>query len=590
MQNRFHAPTAALLTTLLAGGLFACSDKNKEGAETAQASAPAKAEKKVELPAHFKLIPADSPYVFATFEKMPPELVEQFFKVLGPVMGNSVGSLDAQMAGSEDPAEKFVAALLANLKDIKTAADLEKLGLSKTPHFAMYGLGLFPALRMELSDGAKVKGLIDAAAKKAGVDATSKKEGDADVWSITQDNMTVLAGIGGNHLFAAAYPASMDAKLRPMVVGGSAPAQNHGDGAAVKDLIAKYKFKNYMVGWINADAIAATIVGDGAGLAKEGWDAFAKVDPSAVQQFTPECKTEIKGLVANAPRMVIGYDDFSAKLMSARMVVETKDTLRKDLAALRAPVPGLDGNYTGQVLFAFGLGLDLQKTLDFAKKKAMEIQSAPYKCAELAGLNDGARDMAQQLAMPTIPPVALQTKGLNMILSDADVKGGNLGPQAAATAKATAVISHDNPMGVIALLQTMVPQLAQLQVKDDGTPVAIPPALANGMVAEPHLAVKGKMMAISIGQGMKASIPKLFEAKAPADPPLLAFGYDAGLFLDSMATQMEGMMAMMPPESQAEMKANVQMQKAMAAIMGLTSYAVFLNDQGIVMKQTVAFE
>jgi hypothetical protein len=46
-------------------------------------------------------------------------------------------------------------------------------------------------------------------------------------------------------------------------------------------------------------------------------------------------------------------------------------------------------------------------------------------------------------------------------------------------------------------------------------------------------------------------------------------------------------MAQLPPEMQADMQASQAMSNAMASMLGVTSYAVHLNDKGIVLKQNV---
>jgi hypothetical protein len=577
---------AAVCALSLSLGVAGCNDEKgadapKTGDQKAQAKAGDKAAA-VQAPEFLKLIPSDTPYVFANFEAVPKPVLDKMFKAMEPMIAEAEKAIAKEIETNQgdNPEAKMVRAVLEELKGNLSVAGLEKLGLGTDVRFALYGVGVMPVFRLQVKDGAALKALIARVEEKGGQKAPTKKLGDVEYWGIQEDGMTGAVAIIGNELVGALAPDAAADKVLAMAFGQTKPEKSLADTGALQDVLKKYGFQPYGVGMIDAKIVADTLLGASSGLNAE---VFASVQ-AAMPPLSADCKGEIQGMVAKAPRMVFGYDKFTADEIAATYVVELDGGLAKELAGLRAPVPGLSGLPEGKPLMAFGVGLDIAKTIEFAKGKAKAIAAAPYKCELLQDLNQSATMAAQQLESAPIPPFVTGVKGAYVVVKDADLSAG-MGPQALGSVKAYGVLSADKPDELVTMLKGMVPPLAALDLKPDGAAIALPPGLVP--VPSAHAAMNDKTVGIAIGDGMQGELPAFLTAKAGEDPPLFAFSYDVGRIMKSINDQMAKSMAQLPPEMQADMQASQAMSNAMAGMLGLTSYAVHLNDKGIVLKQNI---
>jgi hypothetical protein len=578
IRNRILATACA---ATMAWGAVGCSDKGDTAKGGADKGKPAAAAKAAELkaPDFLKEIPADTPYVFANFEALPKPVLDKIFKNFEPMLTEAQAAMDAELAkAADDPQAKLVHAILDELKGNMNSAGLEKLGFGTEPRFALYGIGVLPAFRAQIKDGAALKATIERIETKAGQKAPTKKLGDVEYWAIQNDGMTVAIALTGNEIRATFAPDAVADKVIGVLLGQTKPAKSLADSGMLQKVIGDYGFTPYGVGVIDTKKIADTILGDAQGLDGEIFAALKGGMPA----LSADCKGEIQGMVAKAPRVVFGYDKFDAGEMSASYIVELDGGLAKELGALRAPVPGLDAVPQGSPLMSVGAGIDLAKTIEFAKAKVNAIKAAPYKCEMLAGLNEGANDLSSKLEQP-LPPFLTGVHGFYLVVKDADLSQG-IGPQVMGSVKAYGVVSVDKPADLVTMAKGMVPPLAALDVKPDGKAVALPAGLAP-MPA--NVAMNDKAIGVAVGAGMEGDLPGLLTAKAGEDPPLAAFSYDVGRIMKATSAQMKAMAAQMPPEMQENMKHQQAMQDAVANFLGLTSYSVHLNDKGIVLKQDI---
>lgn len=558
--------------------------QQKSGSVTPQAKggdkATAKAPTKIEAPSSFAAIPADTPYVIAAFEPLPREVTDKIGAAFAPLIKEMEAEIEREVARStgDSTEEKLGRALWDELKGNFNRAGLEKLGISTEPRFALYGIGVMPAFRIELKDPAALKAAIDRVQTKVGEKAPVQKLGEQEYWGIDEDGMSFAVAIVGNELVAGVVPQGGKDALLPILFGQKKPEKSLVDGGALTTVAQQHGFKPYLLGMVDVDGIARTILGQGKGTNAQVWTALGAPVPT----LSETCQTEILGLVANAPRMVMGYTDITAKHWGAKYVIETKPELATALKGLTAPVPGLGERQ--DALFALGAGIDLQKAIEFAKSRIAAVKAAPFKCEQLADLNQAVSEMEQGLNQP-IPPFVTNIKGFNVVVKDGDFSKGQ--PQAI---KGFALVRVDQPDQLLAMAKGMAPPLASLEVPMDGKPVAFPAGLIPPVVDEPHIAMNDKAIAVSVGQGEAAGLTGVLNAKSPADAPLLAVSYDMKKFMGLMTAQMEQQMAFLPPEMQAEKKKEAELMKSVANALGDVGYAIQLTDKGIVLQQDMYFE
>jgi hypothetical protein len=556
-------------------------------------------------PAYLELIPAETPYVMAAYARMPQDVVEAMFVKFGPVYDKSLETWAAQIAAAqlarsaqaaavatdpnapapppsiEDIGLKVVSALLDELKGNFSVAGFAKLGLSTQPLFAVYGIGVLPAIRLELKDPALFNAMIDRVQAKSGVTLDKGEVGGQAYRTFTYEEAKIAFATQGNELLVTAGNDAALAAVLPVLFGQQKPEKSLAASGALKKLMDDYGFKPYVLGYVDTKIVAATLMGDGQGLnAKVLATLGAEIPP-----LSPVCKTEINGLVDNAPRAVLGYDELTASSMTVRAIVELKPELATALKDLRAPVAGLSEQVEGTPLIALGLGLDVQKVMEFAKGKAAAVGAAPYQCELLAELNNTASEIAGSLASPQIPPVVTTLKGFNLYIQDGSLEGG-----APKDLKAVATVGTANPMVIVAMAQGMIPDLATLKIDASGTPAPLPPIASVPLLAGAQVAVKDTTLALSVGEGMGAKLTQLVDAKPAADAPLLVVAYDAGSFMQKMASVTDALGGAMPPEAKAEFDRSMALNAELSKLMGMSVNSVLLGDRGITFKQKVAIK
>lgn len=550
-----------------------------EAAEGATAGEATEAPKASDMPAFVELIPAETPYVIAGLKPMPAAVATKMFDAMDPLFAQMQAELKNELANLGEAAteqDKLGKAILEELDGKLNAKGLESLGMSTTPTFALYGIGLMPVMRVELADPKALEAAIARVETKAGVKAPKLKTGDHEYYGHAEDGLRMVVAIQGKELVFALTPDALAETTVPMILGSKKPEKNAKDG--LQALAKANGYAGYGLGFVDNMLITEILLGDGKGLNGKVLEEMKKAG-AEIGAVDPACKAEIKGLAGIAPRFVFGSKTVTEKLWVTHFMVETRADIAKDLAGLAAPVPGLGADNTS--LVAFGFGLDVGKTIAFAKKKVGEITAAPYKCAMLNDLNMGATEMQAGLNQP-LPPFVNQLRGLYVEVKSADTS--SMPPK---DIKAVAVLAADKPAELFAMAKGMVPPLAAVNLTADGKPVALPAAELGipPFVQAPHAAMTEAGIAVSVGAGEEQNLGKALAAKGASPAPLFSFGYDVGEFMGAVNKQAQAAMAGLPEEFRKEQEQQMKATMSLAKILGVVTSNVTLGEKGIVIEQ-----
>lgn len=555
--------------------------KGGEAAQGQAAAGGADAPAKAAMPAFVEMIPAETPYVIAGLQPMDKAIADKMFKAMDPLLAQMQSELKSEMANMGEATsneDKLAKAVMEELDGKLNAKGLAELGISTTPTYALYGIGLMPVVRIELADPAKLKAAIGRVETKAGVKAPVLKSGDVEYYGVVEDGLHMVIAIQGNELVFGLTPDSMAKTTVPMILGTTKPEKNLAKSGVFEAMMKDYGYKGIGLGYVDNMAIASTLLGEGKGINAQ---VLVEMNKSGANIGTVDdvCKGEIKGLVSMAPRIVFGSKQADTKLWITEFIVETKSELTKELKGLAAPVAGLGIDNGG--LMSFGFGLDVGKTITFLKGKAAAVKANPYKCAFFADMNQGFAEMEMGLNQP-LPPVINNLRGLYVNVKSADTS--TMPPKAI---KAVAVLAANKPAELFAMAQGMVPPLATLKLAPGGEPVAIPAAELGipPFVEAPHAAMGENAIAISVGAGEEKGLKGALSAKTPAEPPLFSFGYDVGAFMGAIQAQTKAMLEGMPEEFRKEQEAQMKASAAVGEVFGVVHSNVTLGDKGIVIEQ-----
>jgi hypothetical protein len=456
------------------------------------------------VPALFASIPADTPYLLASLDAPPPELWTKMKQVYQPL-------IDAVTAKSQEQQGKnaVLDAVLSEIEGKWNQAGIESLGFSSQPRFAIYGLGLQPAvIRAAIKDGKAVQATIERIAAKAGKQLPpSLTRGGRSYWQhADSDGTTVVVSIGDHELIAAlGKTEDVEAKLG-LILGLDRPARNMADGALVKQLMVRHGFGGQLIGFADTRQLAGKAV-EAAGAAA-----------------SPACTGALDRLSGKLPRLVLGYSELSGTKIAGALVVEMAPEVVADLRALKTEVPGLRAALSGPSLMAFAAGVNLARAQQLGGAAAGSLQQLGTACG-LGALVDGAASAARGLAKPLPEPVG-QISGAAVVV-DALTLGASGTPE---KIEGTALIASPDAHALFDKAGAMDPTIKSLGVTADGKlhdlhiPMPMPFALSAG--------VGDRTIVLAAGARARGAGDQLIGARASGKAPLFAMSYDIGKLMD----------------------------------------------------------
>lgn len=495
-------------------GLLALAACKKEG-ELPPGFGPQRAAvdvDKLQSPALFAHIPADTPYVVAAFEATPLDYLSKLKRTLGPAMGRTLDRIRSLADDSE--LARWIDAVTDELDGKWSVKGLESLGLSARPRFAFYGHGAAPAvLRLEVKDAKAVLATVERIAARAGARLPAlETRHNREFWRIELPGETgAIVSLADNQLVAAFGPRHAIAAVLPQIVGAEKPSRNMADGKPLKDLIARHRLGPQLIGYVDSRRLAK--------------DLLALADRAA----PADCAAEIDRLAAQVPRLVFSYTEISDKRHAGGMILELAPALAEQLKALRTAVPGLAAALADEPAFAMGGGLDLARARTAGKAMANAMRDLGDAC-EARGLVRAARELRDATTEPLPGPLAKLT-GVAVAVDAIDFGGGkprrsyDYGPSLPRDVDGFAMVSTTDGKASLEALADELPPIHELGVKADGKLHAVE-LTKFGLPFDVHGGVGQEVLAVSAGSRGKRRAEKALAQTGGGKAPFFAGTFD----------------------------------------------------------------
>jgi hypothetical protein len=524
---------------------------------------------------------SESPAADAADESASPSADAAAPPVAGDVEPATSGDDKCSPAATADRAKalKVMDALKAEVagKDVKGLLDV--LGVSTQTHVAFYGIGLVPVLRLELAKPDSLRALVGRLETASGSKIPTGKVGGLDYWIAGGDKasekLEVVFAISGKQLVATLAPVKpSDADLRTLF-GLDKPKKSLSDDGGLAALNKKMGYLTYGSGYFDSAKLVAVLKAPATPLETSFLTATGNKKPA----IDAVCAGEYDQLAAAWPRVSLGYSELAAQHMALRGVLEARADIAKDLQTLRAPMPGLTAGQ--DAMFDFGLSVNAAKLPDLANKYADAIAKSPWKCPDLAHLNQSAEQSRTTLTNPGFAGYAPMFHGFHALVDKLDMKDDQPIPDIAAVV----AIGSDNPAGLLGMANSL-PGIATLGLKPDGVPKQLPP-MPNLPVAEPMFAaMTDKVLALSIGQGEEAKLAGAMKSDA-AQQPIVEFGAKGDIYHLIAQYQRKTAKTMSDPSSQQMVEQQAKMMDTYAQWIKHIDVRVELTDAGIELKESV---
>ena len=142
-------------------------------------------------------VPADTPYAFVGMGGGGTrEFTAKLHGSLAPLMKqleDKLASADLQsQLGLDASKQALLQAVLDELRGKYSIDGMAALGLDVDARFAFYGIGVLPAMRMQLRDPAALRGALERIQAKSGTHFNTSKLGDIEYWPVIGDGFEVV--------------------------------------------------------------------------------------------------------------------------------------------------------------------------------------------------------------------------------------------------------------------------------------------------------------------------------------------------------------------------------------------------------------
>jgi len=534
-------------------------------------------------------VPADTPYVFANVEPLPDELmdklepkIEQVLQSYQAVLREVVASKQADLAEEERNSEKMqqMSAFVEEFSTLLSVEGMREAGMGRDSTAAIYGNGLLPVVRFELSDGALFDGALSRLEEKVGHQLSVANIGDHSYRYFDAEKFRIIIAVIDNQAVFTLVPASIDEAQTSQALGLTLPETSIADSGVLQEIASEYGFTDHYVGFFDTTSFVDRFVGETTGLDA---DLIALMEHDG-PELSDVCRSEIHSLAGIAPRVVLGYTDVNVDSIASTVIVEIRDDIATELQSLTAAVPGLGGDQGG--LMSFGMSIDVKAARAFFEARLDAMEATPFECEHLAELQAGVAGGREALNQP-VPPMIYDFKGFLAIIDE--IEGLDIATQTPPTSvDGSFLLAMDNAQALVSLGTMFSPELAEMNLQPDGEPVALDMPQVQAMGIAAFAALTENAVAISVGDDAEAQLQSMLFADTVDSAPLLSFSMDAaryyGFLGEAITARKQDQEKGPSPEMQAAMN---EIMQAVAGLYDRMSVDVRLTERGVELESSV---
>jgi hypothetical protein len=448
-------------------------------------------------PDFLRLIPADTPYLFAALAPVPAAYAAREYVSRLAAYERVLPSVERLRRQRPKEMKRFPflvrlqLALLAELGGTASPDKLAAIGLDPATTGALYGLGMNPVVRIRLSDPARFAAALDHMAPR--LQPVERATLGAQRYYVARDEVVVwIVAVAGHDLVVALIPPAQRALWLPLVLGQRAPQQSLAGGGKLDQLAAEYGLSAAGIGYADVTGMATAL---GASL-------------------PAPCRDELAQLAAAIPRVAVGLTSASGEEMRARSAVEMRADLAVALTALRGEVPGAAPPGGAPPALELSAGVDVTALVGWLGRSLGRVTARPFRCPSLAWVNDLARTQGSTLRQAGSALAGVRGASLSV----RDIEG-----LASGSADIFILFGSDRPAEVLARL-TRALGVPAPSISPGDPPVELASAL-GGSFGKVHVALAARALGLSFGSE-GSELASVLSVRAVDDPPLFGLRID----------------------------------------------------------------
>jgi hypothetical protein len=446
-------------------------------------------------------------------EPINESLRQKMLQGIDERFAEALRTLEATHAEAGDKLDPWIRALIAVMKEMrgKTGTNwMEHLGFDPKGRFALYGLSVWPVMRIEISSATRLRATIERVMTTAGVKLPQRTLAGHAYWVAGGGNFSFVAAVLEREAVAAVVPTGLLDAMLPLVLGTRTPEPNLATAPVVPDLLGRHRFLGILLGYLDARNAIDIVAG-----ARPGpFDAPIRAATGAV---SPACRGDLDRLAALVPRFVFGYHRVDEKGFEGSAVLETAPGVVSALRKMHAMVPEVTAPTAGHPLVAFGAALDPRELVNWLKGVTGQLQVHPFTCPWFAKLNEAGTELAGKLATP-LPATWFGLRGFSLVLDDATVKPPSFAGHL--------IVAGERVSDLVTSLAGTVPAIAGIPLNSSGRPIALPVQQFQLPVRSAHLALTTDRLVIAAGGDSARVATETLAVPAPKVSPLMVMAFN----------------------------------------------------------------
>jgi hypothetical protein len=482
-------------------------------------------------------VPADTPYVTANLAALDDATRQALLAQADLQLPSQVAQMEAfaMREQANDPdAARLVRAFTAELKGKTIEAFAQANGFDLKGRFALYGEGMAPVLRFELTDPKAFEGFVGRLETAYGkhIDTATIGTQSYRKQLFPASGTELVLAVVGKQMVAAILPADAATPLLRQTLGLDRPAKSLQDDGRLAALAKDKGYAKWLVGQLDLTRALPLVISGSDPLiaaiehAHAGAESAKTGEPVAnLLKTSPSCAPEASRIAARVPSISFGYTRLDAQHQDGRLDVALADDIAKAFSGLKVELPGLGGGSAAP--FDLSLALPVVALRTFWSAQADAVAAKPFTCPMLADLNDGFAKLGEAMPKAAIPPFG-NLLGLRLALDSLSADKTSSLPNFSGRV----VLGTSDPSGLLATGQMMVPALAKLKPATGGTPVALPKDMATMLGQPAWLATGDKALALGIGAGEDGKLAATLHDPAGGPGQMLRMHLSGAMYLD----------------------------------------------------------
>jgi hypothetical protein len=551
-------------------------------------------------------VPADTPYVAASLDKLDDDAYEAMLNQVNTELPSQVAQMkalaqDMEAKGNVDGSHLMKA--VAAEFDGKTAeAALKNLGLDIKTGSAIYGLGLSPVARVSLADPAAWEGFVGRLETAYGKKLETADAGGQTYRhvAISDTGIQLVIATVGKQAVVSLLPADAAQPMIRQALGADRPEKSLQEDGRLADLAKDKGYKDYAVGQLDLTRLLPLIAAGKDPL----FAAFIKQQSAKTGEPAPvlpaSCQTEASRIAARVPSISFGYTKLDLHHQEQRVDVALADDITKAFSGLKVELPGLGQDATAP--FDVSLALPVEQIRTFMTAQSEAVAAKPFECPAFANMNDSFTKLGSTMQQAAIPPFG-DIRGVRIVI-DSFKPAASAAQMPQITGRV--VLATRNAPGLLAMGQAVLG--GDFKLAGDGKPAPLPANIV-GMLGMPGwAAMNGQAIAIGVGPGEDAKLDEVLMASTGDAGRLSRMHLNGDMYrawVDVMAEKAQTYANAMTtaagadgaPDSQAEdtaaaqrSKAQFDSMKAQATRVVQVAGEAHMEEKGLVISGAVEYK